>query len=192
MAWPGRRACDNAPMQLDTSRLCDKAQRLEHTIVLSGRERFDDVLAGPQEPLVVELRGERKELAGRPFQRWMQLSIRGTLGLACVRCLEPMPWVIEHQCTFRLVETEEHAASLDEEAQDHDVLVGSRHFDLDDLVEQEVLMMLPPLPHHEHCPRGNRLPGLSAAQGDGAGQEPDNPAQPSPNPFAVLSKLKML
>ena len=63
-----------------------------------------------------------------------------------------------------------------------DSLVLSRDFDLLELLEDELIMALPPIPKHDACPQ---TPKFEAADADFAGE-----AEPKPNPFAVLQKLK--
>ena len=74
----------------------------------------------------------------------------------------------------------ERAASIVELATEGDVLVLSRQFDLRELVEDELLLMLPIVPKHEQCPAPLPLaaPGLAA--------EDVAPA----HPFAALAALK--
>jgi uncharacterized protein len=56
--------------------------------------------------------------------------------------------------------------------------VASRHLDLHGLVEDELLLALPLVPMHEHCPR--QLP-MSAGDAEVA---------PAPKPFAALASLR--
>ena len=68
--------------------------------------------------------------------------------------------------------------SLDEHSED-DVLALSPAFDMAGLVEDELLLALPLVPKHEHCP----VPLLAPGSGDEGGIE-------TPHPFAVLAGLK--
>jgi len=70
-----------------------------------------------------------------------------------------------------------------------EVIVGSRQFDLVDLIEEELLLSLPLVPKHNVCPEIHEslLPGAADDEPDeGGAQEADE----KPNPFAVLEKLK--
>ena len=77
------------------------------------------------------------------------------------------------------------------------LLALSRTFDLLELVEDELLMELPPVARHEACPvevrldRGEALPdgqpAAPAPAGDAAAEES---ASGRPNPFAVLARLR--
>jgi uncharacterized protein len=69
----------------------------------------------------------------------------------CVRCLEPVVTVIDEERQFVFVGNEERAAELDEDLEMADVLVGSKRFDLAELIEDELILALPPLVQHEVC-----------------------------------------
>jgi uncharacterized protein len=80
-----------------------------------------------------------------------------------------------------------------------EVIVGSRQFDLVDLIEEELLLTLPLVPKHEVCPEVHEslVTGLAGAEGelDDGGLNGDAGTQQDggtgrPNPFAALGKLK--
>ena len=112
---------------------------------------------------------------------WLHLSGRTTLTMICQRCLTPVDVDIQFTRDFRFVATEALAEIEDEESEE-DVLVLSREFPLLDLVEDELLMSIPPVPKHEVCPAPVKL---AVADADFV----DAPEE-KPNPFAVLQKLK--
>ena len=93
------------------------------------------------------------------------------------RCMQPMEETVTVERTFRFAPDEATAARLDEELEE-DVLVCSRHFDLLDLVEDELIMALPLAPRHAACQPATPLGDPSAAN--------DSP----PHPFAALQQLK--
>jgi uncharacterized protein len=78
---------------------------------------------------------------------------------------------------FRFVAGEAAAAQLDAESED-DVLALTRDFDLQELVEDELLLALPIVPMHAECPEP--LPR----------SETDHKRDAVPNPFAVLASLR--
>ncbi|MBC7620439.1 MAG: DUF177 domain-containing protein [Candidatus Saccharibacteria bacterium] len=112
---------------------------------------------------------------------WVQLQADVVVPLTCQRCLGPVEVAVSFDREFRFVATEELAAIEDEESEE-DVLVLSRHFNLAELVEDELLMALPVTPKHEDCPKPVKL---SVADADFV-DEPEG----KPNPFAVLQQLK--
>jgi len=85
-------------------------------------------------------------------QPYLRLALHGAAWLECQRCLAPYPQAFDIDATYRIVKTEEEASAfpLDDDALD--VIVGSRHFDLLNLIEEELLLALPLVPKHDVCP----------------------------------------
>ena len=82
---------------------------------------------------------------------------------------------------FRFVADEATALAQDDESEE-DLLVISRSFDLHELIEDELLMELPMVPLHEHCPQ----PVLLQSGNDDFEQAQAD----KPNPFAALAQLQ--
>ena len=137
-------------------------------------------------------------------ERWLDLHIQGEVPLTCQRCLHPVGWPIDLIRSIRFVDDENAAAELDADLDD-DVLAMSRHFDLLDLLEDEVIMDSPIVPRHDVCPEdvvawmrddAEVTPqGLVLVPGDeqATAASPDESgaaAGQKPNPFAVLASLK--
>ena len=111
--------------------------------------------------------------------------MQSTVTLRCVRCLEPVALPLSEQRSYRLVSNEQQALQEDADDDDYDVLVASRRFDLSTLIEDEMIMALPPVPRHEHC----QAPAAVVASPSSVGSATQ--AEPAPeHPFAVLSGLK--
>ena len=77
------------------------------------------------------------------------------------------------------------------------MIVGSRQFDLVDLIEEELLLSLPLVPKHDVCPEVHEslVSGADGAEGERrrgwSDEASSRAASPSrPNPFAALEKLK--
>ncbi|MDR2991771.1 MAG: DUF177 domain-containing protein [Burkholderiaceae bacterium] len=111
----------------------------------------------------------------------LHLRARTRLPLVCQRCLQPAWMTIAVDRHFLFAPDEAQAMQLDERAQD-DVLAAREDFDLLGLIEDELLLALPLVPHHERCPQA--LPAHSA----GFAAEQEEPDQP--HPFAALAALK--
>src|SRR5579859_2605344 len=98
--------------------------------------------------------------------------------------------------TYRIVNTEAEAEEFPLDEDEVEVIVGSNHFDLVDLIEEELLLSLPLVPKHEVCPEVHEslLSGADGTEGEGedaALDEADEGAEPErPNPFAALESLK--
>jgi uncharacterized protein len=93
----------------------------------------------------------RVDAAAQQAQTWCKLHFAARILQQCVRCLEPVVTVIDEARQFVFVGNEERAAELDEDLEMADVLVGSKRFDLAELIEDELILALPPLVQHEVC-----------------------------------------
>jgi uncharacterized protein len=113
-------------------------------------------------------------LHGRHGTPRLDLTVDGSVGLVCQRCLRPMTQPVHLVNRFLIADDEDAADRLDQD-DDYDVVVGSATFDLNTLIEDEVILALPSAPRHRVCP-------------DGADDTPKTIAKPSP--FAELAALK--
>ncbi len=104
----------------------------------------------------------------------LDLAIDGDVVLTCQRCLQPMTESLRLRPKFLIAGDEEAADRLDQD-DEFDVVVGSPTFDLDQLIEDEVILALPIAPRHAVCPGDAKTPS------SGAGR---------PSPFAALAGLK--
>jgi uncharacterized protein len=131
------------------------------------------------EPVRWRLVGESRPVPGAADEIRLSLHAATTVSLTCQRCLQRLEEPIDAQRHFLFVRDEDEAARLDEEL-DEDVLVLTRHLDVQALIEDELILSLPLVPRHAVCP----APLLDPAEaGDAA------PAARE-NPFAVLAGLK--
>ncbi len=104
----------------------------------------------------------------------LDLDIDGAIELVCQRCLQSMKQEIAIRSHFLIAPNEEVAAALDDDDA-YDAIVGAADFNLDALIEDEVILALPIAPRHEVCPDGER----NVSRGDR-----------KPSPFAALAALK--
>lgn len=82
----------------------------------------------------------------------VRLELRASLITQCVHCGRPCEVSIDKQLDFLLTASEAEADRIPlEEDGDFDVTVGSDRFDLVHLIEEELILSLPPFPRHEHC-----------------------------------------
>lgn len=128
-----------------------------------------------------QAQGRSEPVAGGAPEIWLDLQAQTELGMQCQRCLDPMRQALAFERSFRFVRDEATAELLDEELED-DVLVWRKDFDLQALVEDELLMELPVAPRHEVCPS---TPPMQVQTHDFDAGE-----QEKPNPFAALKALK--
>mgnify|MGYP000019318482 CR=1 FL=1 len=127
-------------------------------------------------------RGESRAVRGAPAQVWLHLEAEVPIALVCQRCLQPCPHEVKLERLIHFARDEAEAARLDAESED-DVLALTRSLDLHELLEDELLLDLPLVPRHEHCP----LPVMAAGE---AATQPEVAAEPARNPFAALAALK--
>lgn len=104
---------------------------------------------------------------GRPTLR---ISVRGSLRLVCQRCLDQVEFPVEIDSELFLSGSEREIAETDDEL---DRIIAGKAMEIAELVEDEILLILPMVPRHERC----EAPAAS---------EPES----RPSPFAVLGKLK--
>ncbi|WP_323118590.1 DUF177 domain-containing protein [Burkholderia alba] len=126
-------------------------------------------------------------------QPYLRLALHGSAWLECQRCVTPYLQPFDVDVVYRIVATEEEAEEFPLDDDDVDVIVGSRQFDLVDLIEEELLLSLPVVPKHEVCPAVHEslVSGVSGPEADS--DEESDAAQgesDKPNPFAALEVLK--
>lgn len=136
---------------------------------------------GAERPVRWNAVGQLRAPAGLAPQAWLHLTASVELPLTCQRCLEPVDEMLEVDRWFRFVDDEAAAEREDEEAEE-DVLVLDPAFDLQALVEDELLMALPLVPRHAVCTGEVQMeaigPGFVEAEAA------------KPNPFGALAELK--
>lgn len=163
-----------SPGIVNSGRFCTAGRTLAGTTPVANLDRLCDLLADDAGEVSWSFAGRRGRSADGGIHDW--LSLKGLLKaqLYCARCDEPAPFESAIDRQFLLVGDEKRAAQLDEEAEDHDVLVGGDHFSLDELLEDECVMALPGFLTHADC-----APAVEAPE-----------TEPSEHPFAALAKLR--
>jgi len=172
-----------APSRLDVIGFAEEAASLSGSDPVAGYARLNAELAeqASDAQVVWTALGERRVGGDGAPVSWLHLHVETVLPFVCQRCLSAVPLALTVDRWFRFAASEEAAAVEDEES-DEDVLVAARDFDLQGLIEDELLMEIPVTPRHDVCPEPVQL---SAADPD---FEQATAARPSP--FAVLGTLK--
>lgn len=131
-----------------------------------------------------QVRGEQRPGSrGAEPSIWLHLKAQIDLPLPCQRCLSPVQMPLAIDRWFRFVAHEQIAAAEDEHSHE-DVLAWEPRPSLLALIEDELLMALPPVPMHQTCPEPLQF---------AAGQVLDAELQqtlPRSHPFAELARLK--
>lgn len=139
------------------------------------------VTQAPQAQVHWQLQGGERAAGDGSQRPSLHVQARVVLPLACQRCLGPVQVQVTADRHVLFAPTEESAATLDELSED-DVLVLDEALDVHALVEDELLLALPLVPHHDDCAAPVQL---SVHDADYEAAE-----QARPNPFAVLAELK--
>ncbi|KMY86896.1 hypothetical protein BUMB_01439 [Candidatus Paraburkholderia calva] len=122
-------------------------------------------------------------------QPYLRLAVHGSVWLTCQRCLTPYSRHLDVDAMYRIVATEEEADEYPLDDDEIEVIVGSRQFDLVDLIEEELLLSLPLVPKHNVCPEVHESL-LAVGTEEGADPVDEAGEDEKPNPFVVLEKLK--
>ncbi|MFM7568860.1 MAG: YceD family protein [Betaproteobacteria bacterium] len=170
------------PTEIDAFEFTRAGRSAEGCEPLASLVRLASLLAEPAGELVWRLDGWRQRDASNNEQMVARLRASATVGMRCGRCLGVVAIPIAIDRAFLLVRDEAEAAALDESEDDVDVLVASRQFSVDDLLEDESILALPPAVAHAQCQRPVGA-GAAAASETEAEEE-------RPSPFAALTSLK--
>lgn len=110
----------------------------------------------------------------------IELHLEAEIWLVCQRCLQPYLHSLSNLHRFEVVQSEAEADAVAMDDDEKDAVVGSEEFDLLYLIEDELLLNLPLIPHHSSC----QHPVLEQLQ-----KEFLSEAEQS-SPFAKLAALK--
>lgn len=107
-----------------------------------------------------------------------RFEVDGVVNVRCDRCGEPVQVPIHEGAQFFFVAGEAELAGLPIDESPQEPLLGSQHFDLAALVEDQAILALPISPRHDRCS------GLDPGGDDARGTAETH------RPFAVLAALK--
>ena len=166
--------------RLDVKAFAEEGAQLEGRDALSAHSRLVAETQGraPDSMIAWSVRGELRNPGHVQPQVWLHLHAHATLSLVCQRCLATVDIPVVVDRSFRFVSDEQTAAAEDDESEE-DLLALSTHFDLMELIEDELLMELPVAPRHAACP----VPVTMTVA------DPEFQAEPAESPFALLRKL---
>ncbi|MCZ2498325.1 DUF177 domain-containing protein [Xylophilus sp. Kf1] len=173
---------DLSPTSLDILAFARSNQRLEGHDPLVRHTRLAEDITGSPEARTVDWSavGEWREKTGSAGEPWLHLAGSTSLPMTCQRCLTPVDVPVAFETVFRFVADEKTAEAQDDESEE-DLLVLRRDFPLDELIEDELLLALPPVPLHDVCPVA--LPTVVEDAEFAAAEEERG------HPFAILAGL---
>jgi len=171
---------DPLPKRIDPRKLAERGVRFEGIIKVEDLPEFSQCLAAPDGEIKVDLQFDLDEQRIRTVVG----DAKGTVPMACQRCLEPVE--VEVTATFNLaIAPSEEKAKLLPRHYDP-LIVEDEEIELFPVIEEELILSLPMVPYHQDC-------SIQTSFGDGdkavdAGETESTPDKP--NPFSVLAQLK--
>jgi DUF177 domain-containing protein len=164
------------PKTVDPLKYADQNKVLEGIISVALMPRLLEIVASPTGEVEVALEFDRDEQRLRVLKG----TLSATLSLSCERCLEPVTKIVESQFQLGIVVSDEQAKNLP--GYYEPLLVESESIALLDVIEEELILSLPMFAYHSDCKlEHSNDDGSDDAQQDGK----------KPNPFSVLSELKL-
>ena len=168
---------DRMPEYIDPVHLADKHGVLKGQIPLKSLDRLAEVLVNDSGIVNVDLFFGRE---GRLAK--VEGHIEAVLELECQNCLEAVNWPINCAIKLGIVTSIDQADRLPEDYEP--LLVEEGRISLKNIIEDEILLILPAFPKHQHIcfvPKFEKNNVVSLV----------NDEQSSPeNPFSILAKLK--
>jgi uncharacterized protein len=167
---------DRLPEYIDPLHLADKRGALKGQIPLKSLDRLAEMLTDDTGMVAVDLflgrEGRLAKIEGR---------IQAVLALKCQNCLEAVEWPIDCIIKLGIVTSMDQANRLPEEYEP--LLVEDEKILLKNIIEDEILLVLPAFPKHQHrC--------FKPTHGNNNTNSLTNDEPSSPNPFSILAKLK--
>jgi uncharacterized protein len=165
------------PEYIDPLHLADKRGELKGQIPVSSLDRLADVLFNDTGAVAVDLFFGRE---GRLAK--VEGEIEAVLELKCQNCLQAVQWPVKNTVKLGIVTSIDQADRLPEEYEP--LLVDEEKVLLKNIIEDELLLILPTFPKHQHdCLAHN--PAINKED-----FLPDGQQSPPENPFSILAKLK--
>lgn len=168
---------DPLPGTLDVRKAATRGAIVRGTLKPLELPRFRDLLAADEGVVEAVLTFSRDD-EGRYLAQAITDSV---VTVTCQRCLQPMPVQLHTDSTLAVVWTDEQARQLP--AWLEPVIVTEEECSLRELVEDELVLAMPPYSYHELADCNTVLADLNAEP------EADEPSERS-NPFDVLAQLK--
>lgn len=168
---------DRLPKYIDPLHLADKRGELKGQLPLSCFDRLAEILLNGTGSVSVDLFfGREGKLA------MIDGKIESVLDLVCQNCLQAVKWPIDNTIKLGIVSSIEEADRLPENCEP--LLLEEEKILLKDIIEDELLLLLPQFPKHEH----NCLYQDSSFNKPKSGTE--HKQSQRDNPFSILTNLK--
>ena len=134
---------------IDAFEFCRQKERREGTLAVADLPRLVEDCADESGEVRWTLQGGIGE---HGYPQWV-LEVNATVQLMCQRCLTPFAFDLASHSTLILARDDQKADELEVSLEDDsvDVIVGSKAFNIFELIEDEALLALPLAPKHLHC-----------------------------------------
>lgn len=168
---------DRLPKYIDPLHLADKRGAVKGLIPLACFDRLAEILHDDSGNVAVDLFfGRKGKLAV------IDGKIESILNLACQNCLQELKWPIDYEMKLGIVSSIEEANRLPEDYEP--LLLEDEKVLLKDIIEDELLLILPQFPKHQHhCLNWNS--GINDSQTVTKQKQSQRD-----NPFSILTNLK--
>ena len=165
------------PQYIDPLHLADKRGELKGQIPVSSLDRLADILFNDTGVVTVDLFFGRE---GRLAK--IEGQIEAVLELECQLCLQAVQWPVKNTIKLGIITSIEQANRLPEDYEP--LLVDEGKILLKNIIEDELLLILPAFPKHSHLCLTHKLINNEV-------DVPLNEQQsPTKNPFSILAKFK--
>ncbi len=168
---------DRLPEHIDPLHLADKRGELKGLIPLKSLDRLAEMLADDAGAIAVDLFFGRE---GRLAK--VEGHIKAVLALKCQNCLQAIEWPINCAVKLGVVTSIDQANRLPEDYEP--LLVEEGKIPLKNIIEDEILLVLPAFPKHQHA---CLVSGVGSNNINSLGGDEQSPLE---NPFSILAKLK--
>jgi uncharacterized protein len=170
---------------IDAFAFCQNHEQREGSTKLAEFSRLVAECASAEAMINWSLHGGADQL-GLPK---LVLNVEAQVQLMCQRCLSPMAFDIDSRSELILAKNDEHADEIEAMLDDDeiDVVVGSKTFNVMDLIEDEILLAIPQSPKHAVCPDVLLVSSEVSSAVSKTAVEANSSGKVSP--FAVLKKL---
>lgn len=166
------------PHTVEVRTLAAREVCLQGTVSVERMPRLSQAIIGADGPAAADVQFRRDE-EGRYL---IVLKVAMPVQVACQRCLEPMSLALSADTVLAALWSDDQAPHLPSR---YDPLVTEAETDLWQVVEDELLLALPPFSYHDHaCGEAIEAPPSETdTDTQTGGGEKDNP-------FSVLAALK--
>ncbi len=165
------------PEYIDPLHLADKRGELKGQIPVTSFDRLSDVLFSDTGAVDVELFFGRE---GRLAK--IEGQIGAVLELECQNCLQAVQWTVKNSIKLGIITSIAQADRLPEEYEP--LLVDEGKILLKNIIEDELLLILPTFPKHQYDCLASKL---GKNKTDFLLNEQQSPTE---NPFSILAKFK--